>query len=92
MQFERQSFVYILSNWNGRVLYIGVTNHLKRRVLEHKRKMASKFTKQYNVDKLVYYEVFEAIEDAIYREKQLKSGPRKNKIALINTLNPNWAD
>jgi len=74
------------------VLYIGVTNDLKRRVYEHKNGQGSKFTKKYNVHKLVYYEVFDDPENAIWREKQIKAGSRKKKEALINDFNPNWKD
>ncbi len=92
MQIDRQSFVYILGNWTGEVLYIGVTASLKRRVFEHKARLVGGFTYQYNVDRLLYYETFSDISDAISREKQLKAGPRKKKVALINAFNPNWSD
>jgi len=74
------------------VLYTGVTNDLKRRVYEHKEKTFKGFTKRYNVDKLVYYEVTESIESAILREKQIKGGSRNDKIQLVNTMNNGWYD
>ena len=85
-------YIYILTNRWNKVLYIGVTNDLKRRVYEHKNGQGSKFTKKYNVHKLVYYEVFDDPENAIWREKQIKAGSRKKKEALINDFNPNWKD
>ena len=74
------------------MLYTGVTNDLKRRVYEHKGKLAEGFTKKYNVTKLVYYEVFDEIEDAILREKQIKGGSRRRKLELINSMNKEWRD
>jgi putative endonuclease len=79
------------NKWN-KVLYTGVTNDLKRRVYEHKGKTFKGFTKRYNIDKLVYYEVAESIESAILREKQIKGGSRKDKIQLVITLNSEWRD
>jgi putative endonuclease len=73
-------------------MYIGVTNSLKRRVDEHKLHQIPGFTAQYNVDKLVYYELFRFIEDAIYREKQLKKWNRECKNNLVNSKNPDWVD
>ncbi len=74
------------------VLYTGVTNNLIRRVFEHKNHLVKGFTSKYNVTKLVYYEVFDSIESAILREKQIKGGSRNKKIILINKLNPEWKD
>ena len=89
---EKQYYVYILTNrWNN-VLYTGVTNDLKKRVFEHREKLTKGFTKNYNVDKLVYYEVFRDIENAIPREKQIKAGSRGKKIALIDGMNTVWKD
>lgn len=87
-----QYFVYIMTNKNNAVLYTGVTNDLKRRVYEHREKLTEGFTKKYNVLKLVYYEVFEDVYSAISREKQIKSGSRKKKIELINSINKEWKD
>jgi len=79
------------NKWN-KVLYTGVTNNLQRRVIEHKEKTLEGFTKRYNVNKLVFYEVAESIESAILREKQIKGGSRKDKIELINSMNNEWRD
>ena len=88
----KQYYVYILTNKTHSVLYIGVTSNLKRRVFEHKEKLVEGFTKRYNVDKLVYYEVGEDVMGAISREKQLKDGPRLKKIRLIEGMNAEWRD
>ena len=74
------------------MLYVGVTNDLIRRVYEHKEKLVEGFTKKYNITKLAYYEVFEEIENAISREKQIKAGSRRRKIQLINSINKEWHD
>ena len=89
---ERQYCIYILSNKNNTVLYTGVTNNLPRRIYEHKAKLVDSFTKRYNLNKLVYYEVFDQVEYAILREKQIKGGSRVKKIALIISMNPKWLD
>ncbi len=90
---ERGGYIYIMTNKNNTVLYVGVTSDIKNRVYEHKnRTYPSAFTKRYNLIKLVYYEGHESIEEAINREKQLKAGSRQNKILLINALNPEWND
>jgi putative endonuclease len=81
-----------MTNKNNRVLYTGITNDLKRRVYEHKEKLVGGFTKKYNVSKLVYYEVFEDPENAIWREKKIKAGSRQKKIDLINSINKEWTD
>jgi len=81
-----------MTNKNHTVLYIGVTNNLKRRVYEHKEKLINGFTTKYNINKLVYYEVYEDISNAISREKQIKSGSRQKKINLINNINKAWKD
>ena len=85
-------FIYILSNMNHTVLYTGVTNNLYQRVLDHREGKGGKFTAQYHVKKLVYYEVFDYIDDAIAREKQIKGGSRQGKIDLVNAMNPDWRD
>ena len=92
ISMERQYCIYILTNQNHTVLYAGVTNNLPRRIYEHKAKLVEGFTKRYNVDKLVYYEIFGQVENAILREKQIKGGSRAKKIALINSMNPKWLD
>ncbi|PKN69293.1 MAG: excinuclease ABC subunit C [Deltaproteobacteria bacterium HGW-Deltaproteobacteria-12] len=89
---NRQFYVYIMTNKNNSVLYTGVTNELVRRVYEHKNKLVEGFTKKYNVDKLVFYEVCEDINSAIVREKQIKGGSRGKKIKLIEDMNREWND
>ncbi len=86
------SYIYILTNKNNTVFYVGVTSDLVKRIWEHKNKIVKGFTAKYNIDKLVYYEVFESIELAILRQKQLKAGPRKNKESLIKKNNPDFRD
>ena len=85
-------YVYILSNKTNSVLYVGVTNDLKNRISEHKLKIYKGFSATYNCNKLVYYEDFQWIQDAIAREKQLKAGLRLKKIDLVNAENPLWND
>ena len=85
-------YVYILTNQNHTVLYIGVTNDLARRVAEHKADVHEGFTKRYKVNKLVYFEESPSITAAIEREKQLKAGSRAKKLALINESNPYWTE
>jgi len=82
----------MLTNKNNSVLYTGFTNSLMRRIWEHKSELISGFTKKYNVTKLVYYESFDHPTEAIKREKQIKAGPRKKKIELINKFNPEWKE
>jgi putative endonuclease len=84
-------WVYILSS-ASRVLYVGVTNALERRTQEHRDKAAPSFTCRYNVDRLVYFEQFRDVRDAIAREKQLKGWRRAKKLSLIEQANPAWAD
>ena len=85
-------YVYIMSNWNNNVVYIGFTNNLERRVFEHKNKIVDGFTKKYNVNKLVYFEQTNDVKTAIEREKQLKSWRREKKNVLIESTNPYWND
>ena len=85
-------YVYIMSNKNNNVLYIGVTNDLIRRIYEHKNKMLKGFTSKYNVEKLVYYECFEDELLAIQREKNLKNWHKEWKENLIRQMNPEWKD
>lgn len=87
-----QSFVYILFSKPNGTLYVGVTSDLIKRIYEHKSKVTKGFTQKYGVDKLGYYEVYESIESAIEREKQLKAGKRQTKIDLIKSQNPKWED
>ena len=85
-------YIYLLTNKRLNVLYTGVTNHLIRRVYEHKNKMVDGFTKKYNVDRLIHYETYSDISDAIAREKEIKGWSRAKKNALINQGNPKWED
>jgi putative endonuclease len=90
---QKGGYVYIMTNRHHTVLYIGVTNSLIRRVDEHKQKRNPKsFTARYNVDKLVYFEGFHEIGEAIAREKQIKAGSRQKKIDLIQSINKEWND
>lgn len=84
--------VYIMTNRANRVLYTGVTNNLERRLWEHRNNSHSSFTAKYNVIKLVYYETSNSAHEAIAREKQIKAGSRAKKIALIESMNPEWVD
>ena len=89
----KPGFIYILTNKNNTTLYIGVTSNLEQRIKQHKSKVDKKsFTARYNLDKLVYYEAFQMIGDAIAREKQLKGGNRAQKEALIESINAGWED
>ena len=88
----REYYIYLLTNKRLNVLYTGVTNNLIRRVYEHKNKMVDGFTKRYNVGRLVYYETYSEIYDAITREKEIKGWSRKKKDALIEQMNPHWDD
>jgi len=85
-------YVYILSNRHNSVLYTGVTNDLERRCFEHKQKKIRGFTQKYNIDKLVYYEIFDHIDLAIDREKQIKGYSRARKNRLIDEFNKKWED
>ena len=85
-------YVYILTNWKGNVMYIGVTNDLERRLYEHKHELVEGFTKRYHVHKLVYYEETSDVRAAIEREKQLKNWARAKKNALVETMKPTWKD
>ena len=89
---SKQYFVYIMTNRHSTVLYTGVTSDLKKRVWEHKKGLAMGFTRKYNITELVYYEVFGNVLDAITREKRIKGGSRKRKIALIESMNKEWRD
>jgi len=88
---SRIYFAYILTN-KSRRLYTGVTNDLKRRMFEHKNRLVQGFTHKYNLDRLVWYEEFGDVRNAISREKEIKGWLRKRKIALIESVNPEWQD
>ena len=85
-------YVYILTNKGNRVMYIGVTNDLERRVYEHKQELIEGFTKRYHVHKLVYFETTTDVRSAIEREKQLKGWRRARKNELVESMNPEWRD
>ena len=89
---DKQYYIYIITNHEETVLYTGFTNDLIRRIYEHKNKLLEGFSSKYNLNKLVYYEVFDNPEDAIKREKQVKKWPRKWKLDTINKFNPDWVD
>ena len=82
----------MVSNWNNKVLYTGVTNDLERRIYEHKNKLIKGFTEKYNINKLVYFDYTEDVNSAIDREKQIKGWTRKKKDELIESMNPGWKD
>jgi putative endonuclease len=88
----KQGYVYILFSEKNGTLYTGVTSNLVKRVYLHREKLVKGFTKKYGVDKLGYYEVFGDMMSAIEREKQIKGGSRKDKLALIEKVNPHWLD
>jgi putative endonuclease len=89
----KSGYIYIIGNSTNSTIYIGVTNNLIRRVMEHRQKVnPESFTAKYNLYKLLYYEYFKSIKDAIRREKQLKKWRREKKDFLINKLNPEWKD
>ena len=89
---EKLYTVYIMTNQWNTVFYIGVTSNLPKRVWEHKNKVVEGFSKKYNLNKLVYYEVFSHPYEAINREKKMKSLKRTKKIQLITAFNPEWED
>ena len=92
MDDSKGGYVYLMTNKYNTVLYTGVTSDLVGRVFEHKEKVVEGFTKKYKVNKLVYYEVFDDMENAILREKQIKAGSRKKKLDLISSSNPHFRD
>ncbi len=92
VDIDRLYCVYIMANRRHTVLYVGVTNDLKRRAYEHRNRLVPGFTKRYNADVLVYYQVCEDVTSAIRREKQLKGGSRAAKITAIESLNASWRD
>ena len=92
MAVGKEYCFYIMTNAHNTVIYSGVTNNLARRIYEHRNGLGGIFTKKYNIDKLVYYEVTDSVHAAIAREKHIKGGSRKRKIDLVNSLNPEWKD
>ncbi len=89
---DRSYYVYLLTNWNNRVIYTGVTNNLERRLYEHKNKKINGFSEKYNVNKLVYFEKTSDVESAIIREKEIKAWRREKKNRLVCSANPEWCD
>src|SRR5262249_17536463 len=92
LAMAKQFYVYILTKKRHTVLYTGVTSDLQKRVYQHRARSIAGFTSRYNVNKLVFYEVFDNAYAAITREKQIKSGSRTKRLDLINRMNPQWQD
>ena len=92
MSYEHHYYVYLLTNWNNKVMYVGMTNNLERRLFEHKTKIVDGFTKKYNVNKLVYFEETSDVHVAIAREKEIKKWRREKKNNLVISMNPEWKD
>jgi putative endonuclease len=92
MPVEKHYYVYLITNWNNKVMYVGVTNDLKRRIYEHKNKLVKGFTDKYNVNKLVYFEETTDVNSALAREKEIKKWRREKKNNLVLEVNPTWAD
>ena len=89
---EKAYYVYLLTNWNNKVMYVGMTNDLLRRVYEHKEKSVKGFTEKYNVNKLVYFEQTSDVAVALNREKEIKKWRREKKNRLVENTNPLWRD
>ena len=85
-------YVYLLTNWNNKVMYVGMTNNLERRMYEHKKQLVKGFTQKYNINKLVYFEETQEVNTAIMREKEIKKWRRRKKDFLVNNANPQWKD
>jgi len=92
MAAEKHYYVYLLTNWNNKVMYVGVTSDLVRRVHEHKNKLVAGFTNKYNVSKLVYFEETRDVISALAREKEIKKWRREKKNKLVLCVNPEWND
>lgn len=92
MPGEDQYYVYLLTNWNNKVIYIGFTNDLRRRLFEHKNKLVKGFTEKYNVTKLVYFETTTDVTSAIAREKEITKWRREKKNRLVETINADRND
>jgi putative endonuclease len=89
---SRAPCVYIMANSRNGTLYTGVTSNLAERVHQHREELVDGFTRRYKCKLLVFYEFYERMDEAIAREKQIKGGSRANKMALIETMNPQWRD
>lgn len=92
MQKYHQYFIYLLTNWNNKLMYVGMTNNLERRIYEHRNKLVDGYTKKYNIYKLVYFEETSDVMAAISREKEVKKWRREKKNDLVNAVNPGWKD
>ena len=92
MKKNNQYFVYLLVNESKKVMYVGMTNDLERRIYEHKNKLCKGFTAKYNIEKLVYFEETKDVLAAISREKEFKKWRREKKNALVEQTNPEWSD
>ena len=92
MPSQHRYYVYLLTNWNNKVMYVVFTNDLERRVYEHKHKLVEGFTQKYNVNKLVYFEETGDINVALAREKEIKKWRREKKNSLVDGSNPEWED
>jgi putative endonuclease len=92
VRMKKYGYVYIMTNKSNSVVYTGITSSLARRVYEHKNGLCEGFTKKYNITKLVYFECYGLVTDAIAREKYIKGKSRKFKYALVSSKNPNWDD
>ncbi len=90
--YDKQFYVYIMTNKYHSVFYVGMTSDIHTRVYQHKEKLIKGFTSRYNIDKLVYFEEIADAPGAIKREKQIKGGSRQNKLDLITKCNPDWKD
>ena len=88
----KQYYLYILASWPGGALYVGVTNDLVRRVYEHRNGLTKGHTKNYGIDRLVYFEIFDSARAAIQREKNIKHWPRAWKTRTVASTNPAWRD
>ena len=92
MPLEHHYYVYLMTNWNNKVMYVGITNNLERRVYEHKQKLVKGFTEKYKVNKLVYFEETGDVWAALAREKEIKKWRREKKNNLVQSLNSRWID
>jgi putative endonuclease len=92
MVYTKNYYVYLITNWNNRVIYIGVTNDLFCRIYEHKNKLIEGFSRKYNLTKLVYFEETSDVNAAITREKEIKKWRREKKNNLVNQINPSGED
>jgi len=92
MSSGKSYYVYLLTNWNKKVIYVGMTNDLARRIYEHKNKLVKGFTTKYNINKLVYFEETNDVQAAITREKEIKKWRREKKNNLVLSTNPGWKD